>query len=77
MSEEELRKYYNIFTECGWKLLKSHAQAVDDDAFWEALWADMERVVEKNGETEFARKMAALTFSEIKRVHEEKLCKKE
>ena len=77
MSEEELRKYYKIFTECGWRLLKNHAQSADDDAFWEALWADAERVVEKYGEAEFAMKMALLVIGEIERIHREKFGKGE
>lgn len=75
MSEEELRKYYNIFTECGWKLLKNHAESVDDDAFWEALWVDAEQAVKNHGETEFAKQMVLLTIGEIERIHRKKFGK--
>lgn len=69
MSEDELREYYNIFTEC-WRLFKKYSNPVNDQAFWDALMNETEELVEKSEKSE-ATKVLAVAVHRIIRVVQE------
>lgn len=73
MSENELREYFYIFSECGWKLFKKYSDPVDDDEFWESLLKDVEELVMKSSKKKFAKRILIDTMDEIEAVHKAKL----
>lgn len=71
MNEEELKKYFNVYTDC-WKLFKKFSDPVAEDAFWEALIDEGDAVAEKYGKSEFAKKMIVVTMEELDRISRKK-----
>ncbi len=70
MSESELREYFDIINEC-WKMLKNHANPVDDEEFWDGLLEEHERIDEKykGPRGEFTKALSMLVQNEIEKVH--------
>lgn len=69
MSNDELRKYFDIYTEC-WKLFKKYSDPVNSDEFWRAFTDDANAIYKKNGKSEFCKRLLLDTADEI-----EKICK--
>lgn len=66
MSEEELRRYYAIFTEC-WKLFRKYSNPDDSDKFWDNLIDESQELYEKD-KNEFRKNMIVETINEIERI---------
>lgn len=47
MTENELRDYYNIYTNC-WKMFKTHSVPVDQNVFWENLMSFANKIYESS-----------------------------
>ncbi len=69
MSDEELKKYYESYTDC-WKFFKKHCQ-VSSDEEWQQLLIEAKEVCDKDKDSKFRRKLMSETIAEIDR-----LCKK-
>lgn len=69
MSENELREYYNIFTEC-WRLFKKYSNPVNDQAFWDALMDETEELVEKSEKPEATKVLVVAVHRMIRAVQE-------
>lgn len=71
MNENELREYFDIINECGWKLLKNHANPVDADEFWKGLVAEQDRLIEeyKGPRGKFAEDLTKLVVNEVYKIH--------
>lgn len=85
MSEEELRKYYEIYTDC-WKFFRKYAELlekidcntpvgegmIDGDSYWDALVNESAEIYKKHGNTMFAKDVLVATTKEIERIYKEK-----
>lgn len=65
MSEDELREYYNIFTEC-WRLFKKYSNLVNDEAYWEEVVNQVEEFRRKYP-GEFPKELAYALVHELER----------
>lgn len=70
MSENELREYYNIFTEC-WKLFKKYSNPVNDQAYWDEVVNQVEEF-RKKYPGELPRELTYALINELRRI--EKPC---
>lgn len=68
MSEEELRKYYSIYTDC-WKLFKKYCEPDGTDDFYQKLIAEAEELMKKmDSHMDFSKKIILDTLDEIDRL---------
>lgn len=70
MREEELRKFFNVYTEC-WRFFRKYSSPTDDDEFWEKLINESSELVEKSERKELAKAIMLATIDEIERVYKE------
>lgn len=70
MSEEDLRKYFNIYTEC-WQLFKDHSNPDGTMEFWSALNAEAKAIYKKYNGMAFALEMTRVALDEIQRIESE------
>lgn len=70
MNEEELRKYFDIYTDC-WKLFKKYSNPTDDDEFWMEFARESHDLNEKHGKAKFAETLILATYSEVERIWRE------
>lgn len=71
MKEEDLKEYFNIYTEC-WRMFRKYSDPVDDDEFWDSLVKEGNRIVDSSTAKEFAKKVVLSTIDEIERMHRKK-----
>lgn len=85
MSDKELRKYYEVYTDC-WKFFRKYAELlekidrntpadegkIDSDSYWESLVNESTEIYEKHGNTVFAKNVLVATTKEIERIYKEK-----
>lgn len=71
MKEEDLKEYFNIYTEC-WRMFRKYSAPVDDDEFWDGLVKEGNRIVDSYTAKEFAKKVVLSTIDEIERIHRKK-----
>lgn len=85
MSEEELRKYYQVYTD-SWKFFRKYAELlakvsrngcvstdqIDGDSYWDALVNESAEIYKKHGNTVFAKNVLVATTKEIERIYKEK-----
>lgn len=67
MKEDELRKYYNVYSEC-WKLFRKYSGPVEDDEFWDSLLEDAKLIM---GKYEVGSAIVGATIEEIEKVYRE------
>ena len=71
MREEELRTYFNIYTDC-WKLFRKYSNTNNTDEYWESLIAETDAIVKKYNNSELAKKICLATINELERIEKEK-----
>ncbi|MBR5129209.1 MAG: hypothetical protein IKU67_04050 [Firmicutes bacterium] len=67
MEQEELKRYYEVYTEC-WKLLKKYSNPTDMEEFWENLAVECHELNEKFEQKKFASEIILSTYIEIERI---------
>jgi len=67
MKENELKKYYAIYTDL-WKLFRKNAVPTDEDAFWDNLIKETQELGEKYNNSEFIIQEAKNLLAEIERL---------
>ena len=67
MKEAELRKYYDVYTDC-WKLFRKYSVPDDSKEFWERLRDEMEEIWNRHGKSENAKKILLATRDEIEKL---------
>jgi len=67
MKENELKKYYAIYTDL-WKLLRKNAVPTDEDAFWSDLEKDCYDLCERHGNGSFVKQEVVNLQLEIERI---------
>lgn len=67
MKQEELKEYYNIYTDV-WKLFKKFSSPDRTVAFWENYTAEIEKLDRKYNGSELFRKIVIATTAELERI---------
>lgn len=67
MKQEELKEYYNIYTDV-WKLFKKFSSPDRTIAFWENYTAEVEMLDKKYSGSELFRKIVIATTAELERI---------
>lgn len=67
MKQEELKEYYNIYTDV-WKLFKKLSSPDRTIAFWENYTAEVEMLDKKYSGSELFRKIVIATTAELERI---------
>ena len=67
MTEENLKKYFEIYTDC-WKLFHKYSEPNNRDEFWHSLINESNNLYKKHGEIDFSKNMLLETISEIERI---------
>lgn len=68
MTDEELKKYYEVYTDC-WKLFRKYSSPNDSDQFWQQLIDESNLLYEKHGKREFVKRIVIETIGEIERIN--------
>lgn len=71
MTDEKLKEYYEIYTDC-WKLFRKYSEPNDTDEFWQQLIDESIQLNKKHSKTILSRKMLLETINEVERI-----CKKD
>lgn len=67
MKQEELKEYYNIYTDV-WKLFKKFSSPDGTIAFWKNYTAEVEMLDKKYNGSELLRKIVITTTAELERI---------
>lgn len=67
MKQEELKEYYNIYTDV-WKLFKKFSSPDRTIAFWENYTAEVGMLDRKYNGSELFRKIVIATTAELERI---------
>jgi hypothetical protein len=70
MKQEELKEYYNIYTDV-WKLFKKFSSPDRTIVFWESYTAEVEMLDKKYNGSELFRKIVIATTAELERIERE------
>lgn len=73
MSEEELRLYFDIYTNC-WKMFKRFSSPADKDEFWDDLVSASQEIIKSvpEAQCEFAKQVVLATIDEIETIYKRK-----
>lgn len=71
MGEEELRKYFDVYTDA-WRIFRKYSNPDASDVFWERLKEDTEAVYNKHGKSHFSANILVATLNEIDRLYKER-----
>lgn len=71
MTDEKLKEYFEIYTDC-WKLFRKYSEPNDTDEFWQQLIDESKLLHVKHGKTEFSKKLLVETITEIERIFKER-----
>lgn len=66
MTEDQLRQYYNMFTDV-WRLFRKY-QDISTDEEWQQLIVDGKELIERY-QTSFCQKLVMEVFFELERIH--------
>lgn len=67
MKQEELKEYYNIYTDV-WKLFKKFSSPDRTIAFWQNYTAEVEMLDKKYNGSELFRKIVIATTAELEQI---------
>ena len=68
MKEDELKKYFDLYT-CCWRLFKKYSNPVDDDKFWDSFIAEAESIMKNSEKNDLAKKIVLATIDEIEKIY--------
>ena len=66
MSNEELKRIYNLFTDC-WRFYKKYADAKDTDSYWENVVDESGELSKKYNNDKFAIALVLAVVDEFER----------
>lgn len=66
MSESELKKVYQAFTDC-WRFFKKYSEMSDDDESWEGVVSESGQIAKKYGNDKFVRDLLSASIAELER----------
>lgn len=64
VSSEELKRKYDMFTEC-WRLFKKYADVKNDDEYWESVVSESNAIAKQYGNCRFVRDLLLAVISEL------------
>lgn len=67
MKQEELKEYYNIYTDA-WKLFKKFSSPDRTIAFWQNYTAEVEMLDKKHNGSELFREIVIATTAELEQI---------
>lgn len=66
VSDEELRRIYNLFTDC-WRYFKKYANVKDEDSYWENVVDESGELSKKYNNDKFAIALILAVIDEFER----------
>lgn len=66
VSNEELKRIYNLFTDC-WRFFKKYADVRDEDSFWENVVSESGELSKKYNNEKFAIALILAVVDEFER----------
>ena len=66
VSDEELRRIYNLFTDC-WRYFKKYVDASDEDIYWENVVSESGELSKKYNNDKFAIALILAVIDEFER----------
>lgn len=70
LGDEELRRIYNLFTDC-WRYFKKYADVKDEDIYWENVVSESSELSKKYNDDKFAIALILAIVEEFERKAEE------
>lgn len=70
MSNEELKRYYDMFTD-SWRFFKTYADVKDTDEYWEAVVDKMHEISKKYRKCKLITSLVLAVFTEFQRISKE------
>lgn len=70
MANEELKRIYDMFTDC-WRLFKKYSDVKDSDEYWEAVINKSNVISKKYGECKFVINLVLAVITELERIYKE------
>lgn len=70
VSDEELRRIYNLFTDC-WRYFKKYVDVSDEDIYWENVVSESGELSKKYNNDKFAIALLLAVIDELERVYKE------
>ncbi|MGL6199884.1 MAG: hypothetical protein ACRC3H_13230 [Lachnospiraceae bacterium] len=67
MTEDDLKRYYAIYTDL-WKLFRKNASPTDDEEFWSNLEKECYNLCEQHGNSSFVKQEVVNLQLEIERI---------
>lgn len=68
VSEEELKRKYNLFTDC-WRFCKKYADVQDADSYWQNIVNESSELSKKYDNDKFAIALVLAIIDEFERVY--------
>ena len=69
MTENELRRYFDMFTDC-WKFFRRNVGRMDDPEFWKKVADDNRETWAKHNHDPLMKALLAATTKEIERIYD-------
>lgn len=66
VGDEELKRIYNLFTDC-WRFFKKYADVRDEDSFWENVVSESGELSKKYNNDKFAIALILTVIEEFER----------
>ena len=70
VSDEELRRIYNLFTDC-WRYFKKYVDVSDEDIYWENVVGESGELSKKYNNDKFAIALLLAVIDELERIYKE------
>lgn len=70
VSDEELRRIYNLFTDC-WRYFKKYVDVSDEDIYWENVVSESGELSKKYNNDKFAIALLLAVIDELERIYKE------
>ena len=66
MSNEELKRYYDMFTD-SWRFFKKYSDVKDTDEYWEKVVGESDRLSKQYGNSKFVNTLLLAVIGELER----------
>lgn len=70
MGNEELKRYYDMFTD-SWRFFKKYSEVKDTDEYWEAVVNESSAISRKYGECKIIINLVLAALTELEKISKE------
>lgn len=70
MGNEELKRYYDMFTD-SWRFFKKYSEVKDTDEYWEAVVNESSTISRKYGECKIIINLVLAALTELEKISKE------